>query len=135
MEWLNYLSKREKISTDEYITFLCLLAPFSPHITEELCQIYADQDQQKSAHHQWGSIHKLPWPKFDEQYLKEEQVKVVVQINGKVRDVLLIQKDIVSSREAIEKMALSSSKAQKFLEGKIVKKTVYIEGKIISLVV
>ncbi len=128
MEWLNFLSKKDKISTDEYITFLHLLAPFAPHVTEELYQLI-------SADNQWESIHLQMWPKFDEKYLEEQEVKVVVQINGKVRDILLIQKDIVSNKDVVEKMAFQSPKAAKFLEGKSVKKVVYISHKIISFVV
>ncbi len=68
-------------------------------------------------------------------YLEEDEVSVIVQINGKVRDILLIQKDIISNKEVIEKMAKESKKAQKFLAGKSVKRIVYIPGKVISLLV
>lgn len=126
MEWLNHLSKKDKgISKKEYETLLILLAPFAPHITEELWS----QIGQKY------SIHKQAWPKFESKYLVEEEVKVVVQINGKVRDLLLIQKDIINNKEVIEKMVFQSERAKKFIEGKSVKKTVYIPGKIFSLVV
>ena len=125
MEWLNFLSKQEQISKEEYKTFLMLLAPFAPHITEELWQIINGQ----------LSIHKQLWPKFDDKYLLEEEIKVVVQINGKVRDILMIQKDIVSNGKEIEKRAMMSPKVKKFINGKPVKKVVYITGKIISLVV
>ncbi len=127
MEWLNYLSKKEQISKEEYKTFLLLLAPFAPHITEELYQPFRNQKL-------W-SIHNQLWPQFDKKYLEEEEVSVVVQINGKVRDILLIHKDIVNNKESVEKMAKESFKAKKFLEGKSVEKSVYIQGKIISLVV
>jgi len=125
MEWLNYLSKKEKVKIDEYKTLLCLLAPFAPHVTEELWQQLGEK----------YSIHREPWPKFDNKYLEKEQVTVVVQINGKVRDVLLIQKDIISNNKVVEKMAAEAPKASKFLKGKSVKKVVYIIGKIISFVV
>ena len=125
MEWLNHLSRREKVTKEEYKSFLMLLSPFGPHITEELWEQLGEK----------YSIHQQSWPKFDNKYLEEEQISVVVQINGKVRDVLLIQKDIISNKEAVEKMAIESIKAQKFLTGKSVKKIVYIPGKIISLVV
>lgn len=126
MEWLNYLSKKEKgISKNEYKTFLLLLAPFAPHVTEELCEMIGET----------GSIHQQSWPKFDNKYLEEEEISLVIQINGKVRDVLLISKDMEGNREVVEKMALELEKVMKFLDGTTVKKTVYVPGKIINFVV
>jgi len=81
------------------------------------------------------SIHQHSWPKFASKFLEEEEISIVVQINGKVRDVLVIQKDIVGNREVVEKMAMMSKKVEKFLEGKTVKKIVYIPGRVVSLVV
>ena len=124
MEYLNYLSKKETVSKEEYKTYLILLAPFAPHITEELWQQLGEKD----------SIHQQSWPKFDKVYLEEEEVSVAVQINGKVRETLLIGKDILNNKEVVEKMALESTKVQKFLEGKSVKRTVYVPGKVLSLV-
>lgn len=159
MEWLNFLSRKEEISSDEYITFLLLLAPFAPHITEELYQVLVQKDSEElrkpegqsirnsdnpefrssgipsySEFSENWSIHKQSWPKFASKFLEEEEISVAVQINGKVRDVLVIQKDIVNSKEVVEKMAMMSKKVQKFLEGKTVEKIVYIPGRIVSLV-
>ncbi|TSC86354.1 MAG: leucyl-tRNA synthetase [Microgenomates group bacterium Gr01-1014_7] len=125
MEWLNYLSRKEKVRAEEYKIYILLLAPFAPHITEELWYIIGES----------GSIHKESWPKFDNKYLEEEEISIPVQVDGKVRDILLIQKDIIDNREVVEKIAMESQKVQKFLQGKSVKKTVYIPGKIISFVV
>ncbi|OGE25589.1 hypothetical protein A3C26_03520 [Candidatus Daviesbacteria bacterium RIFCSPHIGHO2_02_FULL_39_12] len=137
MEWLNYLSKKEKISEEEYKTFLLLLSPFAPHITEELWQLI--NGKWKMENGKWKdkkfSIHKHSWPQFDNKFLEEEEVFIAVQVNGKVRDSLLIQKDIVSNKETVEKIALESPKVQKFIEGKSVKKTVYVQGRIISFVI
>ncbi len=129
MEWLNHLSKKDKISADEYSTLLLLLAPFAPHITEELYQlISADKN------HPWESIHKQSWPTFDNKYLETEEVSVAVQVNGKVRNTLIIKSDLVSNREVVEKMAMEDEKVQKFLAGKSVKRVVHVTGKIISIV-
>lgn len=125
MEWLNHLSRKEKVSEEEYKTFLILLAPFAPHITEELWSIIGQN----------YSIHKQSYPLSDSKYLVEEKISIPVQVDGKVRDILVIQKDTVNNKEVIEKLAKESSKVQKFLSGKSVKKVVYIDGKIISFVV
>ncbi|MFH1535509.1 MAG: leucine--tRNA ligase, partial [Patescibacteria group bacterium] len=149
MEWLNHLSRKEKIAKEEYKTFLLLLAPFAPHTTEELWQVVESSvvsrqssdnanlkaDSEASLKTDSWSIHKQSWPKSDNKYLENEEVSIAVQIDGKVRDILVIGKDIVNNKEVVEKMAYECKKAQKFLEGKFVKKTVYIQGKIISFVV
>ncbi|MEK7617421.1 MAG: leucine--tRNA ligase [Patescibacteria group bacterium] len=132
MEWLNYLSRKEKVSKEEYKTFLLLLAPFAPHITEELWESIGEK---YSIHQPRLNRGQQSWPKFDKKYLEEEEVSVVVQINGKVRDILVIEKDILNNKEVIEKMAKQSHKVQKFLAGNSVKKTVYVPGKIISFAV
>lgn len=126
MEWLNYLSAKGKVQKEEYLTFLLLLAPFAPHITEELWQLLGNS--------KFSSIHQQSWPMFDNKYLEDQEVSVIVQINGKLRDVLLIQKDIVSSKEAVEEIAKSRQKVQKYLVGKRIKKVVYISGKVINFV-
>ncbi|MBI4035412.1 leucine--tRNA ligase [Candidatus Daviesbacteria bacterium] len=133
MEWLNHLSRKQAVSAEEYKTFLLLLAPFAPHITEELWQLVNSSEYELRTNN-W-SIHKQLWPKYASEYLEEEQVSIAVQINGKVRDILVIQKDTVSNKEVVEKMAKESKKIEKFLAGKSVEKVVYIPGKIISLVV
>lgn len=125
MEWLNYLSKRDNISQEEYKTYLLLLAPFAPHITEELWSNLGEG----------YSIHKQSWPEFDTKYLKEDRVSIAVQVSGKVRDILVISNDIVSDKETVEKMAKESEKVARFLDGKSVKKVVYIPGRIISFVI
>ena len=60
---------------------------------------------------------------------------MVVQVNGKVRDTLVIQKDMKDHNEVVEKLALGSKKIQKFLDGKEIKKVIYVKGKVVNLVV
>jgi len=124
MEWLNYLSRKERVIKEEYENFAMLLSPFAPHITEELWSLIGEK----------YSVHKHSWPKFEGKYLEEQEVKVVVQVDGKLRDVLLIQKDILRDENVIKNMAKENQKVMKFLIGKTVKKIVYIPGKIISFV-
>jgi leucyl-tRNA synthetase len=124
MEWINYLSK-SGVSKVEYSTLLILLTPFAPHITEELWEIMGEN----------YSIHQQSWPKFDKKFLEEEEISMVIQVNGKVRDIILIQKDIESNEEVVVKMAKEAAKIQKFLEGKEVKKVIFVPGKVVNLVV
>ena len=123
MEWLNYLSRKDGVAKEEYKTLLLLLAPFAPHITEQLWEIMGEK----------CSIHQQSWPKFTDKFLEEQTIKVVVQVNGRVRDVILIDKDMVSSKEKVEKLAMGSDKVNKFLAGKKVVKTIYVPGKVVNL--
>ena len=130
MEWLNYLSKKEKVEKEGYKIFLLLLAPFAPHITEELWSHFAEASRDGK----W-SIHQQSWPSFDNKFLEEEQISIAIQVSGKLRDILAIEKDIINNRAEVEKRAKESQKVSKFLEGKTIERVVYVPGKIISFVI
>ncbi len=124
MQWLNYLSAKDQVSKTEYKTLLLLLSPFAPHITEELWQELGETE----------SIHTQPWSKVEEKYLEDETLTIMVQVNGKVRESLVIEKDIISDRKKVENLALNSPKVQKFLKGLTPKQIIYVPGKIINIV-
>ncbi|KKS64784.1 leucine--tRNA ligase [Candidatus Daviesbacteria bacterium RIFCSPLOWO2_01_FULL_43_38] len=124
MEFLNFLSKQGRVSRGTIKAFLVMLTPFAPHTTEELWEMMGEN----------RSIHLQTWPKYEEKYLEEEEVTIAVQVNGKVRDQLVIHKDMASDGKVIEKIALGSPKVQKFLDGKEIKKAVYVPVKIINFV-
>lgn len=125
MEYLNFLSRKKEISKGEYEVLLLLLAPFAPHITEELWEMVGEK----------YSIHQQAWPTYEEKYLEEEEVVVVVSVNGRRRDQIKISKDILDDSKVVETKALASRKVQKFLDGKKPKKVVYVPAKIINFVV
>jgi leucyl-tRNA synthetase len=104
-------------------SLLLLLAPFAPHMSEELWQ--------QLGHDQ--SIHTSPWPKFDESYLVQDSLVVVVQINGKLRSQLILPID-VAEVQAIE-AAKADQKIIDHLAGKPVKKAIYVPGRLVNLVV
>src|SRR6185437_6833598 len=106
MEWLNYLTKKEKVSKIEYETLVLLLAPFAPHISEELWTTYLANS---------FSVHNQNWPKVDESLLQDEQVEIAIQVNGKLRDLILISSDVLDNKEDIENQALKRDKIQKYL--------------------
>jgi leucyl-tRNA synthetase len=104
-------------------TMLQLLAPFAPHMTEELWQQLGHRD----------SIHTSTWPKYDEQYLASDTMTIVVQVNGKVRAELEVSTD--ASEDQIVEAAKAHEKVAPHLEGKEVKRTVYVPKKLVSFVV
>ena len=125
MEWLNYLGRKEKVSKKEYRVLLLLLAPFSPHFSEELWFYFGEK----------SSIHLEKWPEFDEKLLTEEVATIVAQINGKVRDTLRIEGAKDKDQAEIEAIAKQSEKMQKYLEGKTVHKVIYVPTRAINFVV
>ena len=100
-----------------------LIAPFCPHIAEELWEALGNKT----------SVCDAQWPSFDEKYLVESTVKMPVQFNGKVRFTLELPADM--SKEDVEKTALSAPDAAKYLEGQQVVKTVVVPGRIINIVI
>lgn len=125
MTWLNYLSSK-KIAKEEYDTFLKLLAPFAPFITEELYHL-GDQSA--------DSIHMQTWPQYQAKYLIEEEVSIVVQVNGKVRDIVMIQNSKVKIQNEVQEEVMKSEKVNKYLSSAKVKKVFYVEGKLINFVI
>lgn len=120
------------------------MAPFAPHITESLyAQINADDtqnnadkiqrhsvsSQRKSA----GSIHLSQWPKWDENLIKDDEVKIAVQINGKVRAEIIVSNDI--KEEEIKAIALKEKNIISWIENKEIKRVIYVPGKILNIVI
>jgi leucyl-tRNA synthetase len=126
MTWLNFLSSKKAIGEEEYETFIKLLSPFAPHVTEEIWHLINPTA---------NSIHLENWPIFNSQYLVTEEVSIVVQINGKVRDTIAIQSSELRIQNKVEEEAKKSNKIQKYLEGNPIKRIIYVEGKIINFVV
>jgi leucyl-tRNA synthetase len=126
METVNELYKyktKNPISKDSLLVLLQLLAPFAPHMTEELWQQLGQNE----------SIHTSTWPVHDEKYLVEESMTIVVQVNGKVRANIVVAND--SSQEQVIEAAKSNEKVAGYLGGHDIKKTVYIAGKLLNFVI
>lgn len=126
MEWINHLSRKESVAEDEYETFLLLLAPFAPHMTEELWHRLSENPE---------SIHKQQWPSYDQRYLEEENSTIIVQINGKMRGTIAVENEKIDDQKYVEEKSRQSEKIGKHLEGKTAKKIVYIVGKVINFVI
>ncbi len=128
MEWLNYLSSKKEISNLEYKTFLKLLAPFAPHITEE---IWSQIDDEFPV----SSIHLESWPEFNQAKIVQDEVNIAVQINGKVRGAIKVESSKIESQSDIEEIVKNDQNISKYLGGQQIKKIIYIKGKIISFVI
>jgi leucyl-tRNA synthetase len=126
MTWYNFLSKQEQVSREETTVYLKLLAPFAPHMTEELFQELRDTNE--------SSIHISAWPVYDPAFIKEQFVRIVIQVNGKMRGTMEIESEKISNRKVIELKARQDEKVMKFLTAPL-KKVIYIPGKILNFVV
>jgi leucyl-tRNA synthetase len=102
--------------------YLRLLAPIAPHIAEELWHAIGEE----------YSVHTKPWPKGDEEAAAEEEVTLIVQINGKLRDRIVVSAQI--SEEDAKAQALASDKVQKYLEGQTPRKVVVVPGRLVNIV-
>lgn len=123
MIFANELEKREQISKAEYEALLKLLAPFAPHITEELWNILGNQT----------SIHSDGWPQFDESKLVSDTATVMIQVNGKVRGKMTISSE--TSEQDVVEMALKLPEIGKWIGGKKVEKHIYVPKKLLNLVI
>jgi leucyl-tRNA synthetase len=106
-------------------TLLTLLAPFAPHIAEELWSLIGNG----------GSIHLQPWLTHDPDALIVDEITLVIQINGKVRGSLQVPSSASNDKQALEEYARSSEAAKKYLEGKEIKKVIAVPGKLVNFVV
>jgi leucyl-tRNA synthetase len=109
-------------------TFLQLLAPFAPHLAEELWARLHSTFGQRAP-----SLAYAPWPKFDPALLVETEIEIPVSVNGKMRDVIKVPAD--ADAAALEAAALASEKIKPFIEGKTIKKIIVVPKKMVNIVV
>ena len=102
---------------------IIMLAPFVPHITEELWQMAGGE----------GSVHSQSWVTYDEDALVKDEVEIVVQINGKIKDKLNIASGL--DDEAIKAAAMDNAKIKEAIDGKTVVKVIVVKGKLVNIVV
>ena len=124
MDQLNYLQKLapEELGRFAVESYVVLLAPMAPHITEEMWRALGHQE----------SVHLETWPKYDPELTRDNTVTVVVQINGKVRDRL--QVDAGTPEEEVRRIALDREAVSKHLGGKAPSKVIYVPDKLMSIV-
>jgi leucyl-tRNA synthetase len=134
MTWYNFLSTQAAISREEAENYLKMLAPFAPHMSEELFQLLRNS-KLKTQNSKFESIHTQAWPKYEEKYLVADTVTIPVQVNGKLRGALEVGANETEDQKKIEELAKKDANVSQFLEGKAIKKTIYIKGKVINFVV
>ncbi len=120
---VNDFDKRKSISQQEYEILLKLLAPFAPHMTEELWSTLGVSQK---------SIHLEAWPKYDESKLQSSETTIAVQVDGKLR-ITFSASPMMSESEVVDK-AMSLPEIQKWIGDKKIKKTIFVPNKVVNLV-
>jgi leucyl-tRNA synthetase len=100
-----------------------LLAPFAPYLAHELWEMLGEK----------GNLLKTPWPKFDAELAKEEELEIPVQVNGKLRSRVVVPAD--ATEETVLERALADEKVRAFIAGKQIVKKIYVPGKLVNIVV
>jgi leucyl-tRNA synthetase len=109
-------------------TFLQLLAPFAPHLAEELwARLHSTFGQRAT------SLPYAPWPKFDPALLVESEIEIPLQVNGKLRDVIKVP--LAATNAELEALALQNEKVKPFIDGKTIKKVIVVPKKLVNIAV
>ena len=123
MTLLNEMKSLGKITKKDFRTYITLLNPVAPHMTEELWEMMAYE----------GELNQTSWPSYDEDKLSFDSFEMPVQINGKVRGKVIMDKD--ASKEDAIKSAQEDNNIKSYIEGKEIRKIIYVPGKILNIVV
>ena len=123
MKMTNEFYKDKVINKAEYKTFLQLLNPFAPHMTEELFNILGETK----------TINETPWPVYDDAKTIDDEIEIPVQVNGKVKAVILVAKE--ASQEEVKAVVDATESVQNAVAGKTIVKEIYVNGRIYNIVV
>lgn len=122
MEFLNAALKWDVVPQSAVEDAVLLLAPFAPHIAEELWQRLGHD----------SSLTYAPWPVFDEKHLQKDEIKMAVQVNGKVRGTITIAPD--QPKDEVLAIAKEEANVARYLDGKTIRREIYVPGRIINIV-
>jgi len=120
---VNEMEKASELQVTDYELLVTLLSPFAPHIAEEIWEKLGNKK----------SIFEEKWPEADESLMKDEEIEMVVQINGRVRERLIVSADV--TEDEAKETALESEKVKIHIEGKEIRKIIFVPGKLINIVV
>ena len=122
MIFTNHLSKQSARPKSVVEKFILILAPFAPHIAEELWERLGHK----------GSLAYEPWPEYDKDLIKEKEIELAVQVNGKIRDRIVVAAE--ADEEQIKQKALAGKKVNAAMKGKPAKKIIVVKPRIVSII-
>lgn len=123
-DYLNSSKKPNiKILREVFENFVLLLAPFAPFLSEELWELLGNKD----------SIQFAKWPSWDEKLIKRDKVELVIEVNGKVRGRITVERDL--DEKKIEEIVFNNEKIKKFIENKKIRNVIHVKNKLLNIVV
>jgi leucyl-tRNA synthetase len=123
MIFVNHLNKQTVRPKAVIEKFVLILAPFAPHIAEELWEKLGHTD----------TLAYEPWPEYDKELIKEKEIELAVQVNGKIKDRIVVAAE--ADEEQIKQQALASEKVIAAMAGKSPKKIIVIKSRLVNIVV
>ena len=123
MSLVNEFTKKGSVTKGEYMTLITLLNPVAPHMTEELWEKYGNG----------GFLSMHPWPTYDDEKTVDDEVEIVIQINGKIKDKMMIAAGL--DKDGTLNAAMESEKIKSLTDGKTIVKTIAVPGKLVNIVV
>ena len=123
MEYTNFLYKQDAVAIEAALPLIIALSPYAPHMSEELWHRFG----------QAGSVTHAQWPQAQERYLIEDEIEIAVQVMGKLRATITIPAD--ADQSVAESIARAHEDVARYLEGKTVRRVIFVQGKILNFVV
>ena len=120
---LNEMEKSETVRTEDYLTFLKLLSPFAPHVTEELWAAFGQK----------GSVTLSAWPAYDPKKLVSDTMTIMIQVNGKLRGEIKVPR--TASETDIKALAMAEERIQGALNGTNPQRVIYVQGRLVNFVI
>jgi leucyl-tRNA synthetase len=117
------MEKMEFLDKNDLKKFLQILSPFAPHIADELWHVLGEKK----------SINISSWPIYDEKEIVDNELKIIIQVNGKVRAEMFVRAD--EDEEKIKEQAQNISVVKKFTEGVQIKKIIYVKNRLVNIVI
>ncbi len=122
IEFVNLATSKPGLTREQAMRFVAILAPFAPHIAEEVWSRLGAE----------GFVSDASWPSYDESMLKDDEIEIPIQIMGKVRHRITVAADL--SKSDLEKAALGDAKVQELITGKTVRKVIVVPGRLVNIV-
>ena len=123
----NAFTQAEVVPLDEFTQFLTVLNPFAPHLAEEVNARVAAVFNRPARF-----LSETPWPAYDPEALVRTEIEFIIQVNGKLRDRLMISKD--ADEESVTTAGLASARVREHTDGKTIRKIVFVPGKLLNIV-
>jgi len=122
MTFVNLVQEEKGITKDSFLKFLQVLCPFAPHLTNELAEQLGETE----------ILETKPWPSFDPALLVADKVTIAVQVNGKLRGTIEVLPE--AEEDEVKTAALGEDNVKKFIEGKEIRKVIFVKGKLLNIV-